>query len=75
MPQTGKTEGPFILTILKAFASLERIMDRKEAEKGIQIRISGGKKAAFGGIRYPKPQEQYEGRRQDHEKDFKRQKR
>lgn len=49
-------------------------MDIKEAGKGLQRRIPGGR-AAFGRIRYPKPQEQYEGRRQDHEKDFKRQKR
>ena len=51
----GETAGPFysafdrekvqthFLPFLKDFASLERIMDIKEAEKGIQIRLSGGK--------------------------------
>ena len=49
-------------------------MDIKEAEKGIQIRLSGGK-SRLGKDKIPEASRIDEGRRQDHERDFKRQKR
>lgn len=64
----GETAGPFysafdrekvqthFLPFLKAFAPAKRIMDIKEAEKGLQRRISG-ERTVLGRIRYPKLQE------------------